>query len=372
QEIKPDLLLSVPALAKNFKKNIEAGIKAKGKLMWGLYKMAIKNAYAFNKEGYNKGKGLNALRKPFLSLFDKILFSKIRDFFGGNLKFFIGGGALLDIELQRFFYAIGIPMMQGYGLSEATPIISSNAVHKHKLGSSGFLVSNLELKICDDNGKPVPQGQKGEIVVKGENVMHGYWKNEQATKETIKDDWLHTGDLGYVDQDGFLYVLGRFKSLLISNDGEKYSPEAIEEALTEKTQFINQVVLHNDQNPYTVGLIFPNYEAITAELQNQKVDRMSEEGQKSALKLIQADVNDFRKGGRFEGEFPERWLPSAIAVLEEGFTEQNKMMNSTMKIVRGKVTDRYKDRIEYLYKSEAKQIINKTNLHSLTSVFSKN
>lgn len=368
QEIKPDLLLSVPALAKNFKKNIDGGIKSKGKFMWSMYQFALKNAIAYNKEGYNKGKGFSFLRKPLVSLFDKILFAKIRDFFGGNLKFFIGGGALLDIELQRYFYAIGIPMMQGYGLSEATPIISSNALHKHKLGSSGFLVNNMKLRICDDNGNVLPTGEKGEIVIFGENVMHGYWKNDKATAETIKNGWLHTGDLGYMDKDGFLNVMGRFKSLLISNDGEKYSPEAIEEALTEKTRFIDQVVLHNNQNPYTIGLIFPNYEAISATLKTQNIDFGTEDGKREALRLIQSDLNHFRKGGRFEGEFPERWLPTAIAVLEEGFTEQNKMMNSTMKIVRGKVTEHYKDRIEYLYKTEGKQIENEINLKALNNI----
>lgn len=368
REIKPDLLLSVPALAKNFKKNIDAGIKAKGKVMWNLYQTALKNAYKYNQEGHNRGKSGTAWRKPLLNLFDKILFKKIREFFGGELKFFIGGGALLDIELQRYFYAIGIPMMQGYGLSEATPIISSNALHRHKLGSSGFLVNNLDLKICDDHGNEVPPGEKGEIVVKGENVMYGYWKNEKATNDTIKDGWLHTGDMGYIDEDNFLYVLGRFKSLLISNDGEKYSPEAIEEALTEKTTYIDQVVLHNNQNPYTVGLIYPNYEAIKNVLRTHNLSIDEEDGKKQALKLIQEEINNFRKGGRFAGEFPERWLPSAVAVLEEGFNEQNKMMNSTMKIVRGKVTEFYRERIDYLYNKNGKDITNEINMKALEKI----
>lgn len=356
QDIKPHLLLSVPALAKNFKKNIDTGIKAKGNLMFKLYQAALKNAYKYNKEGYNKGKGLSVLRKPIHLLFNAILFKKIRKFFGGNLEFFIGGGALLDIELQRYFYAIGIPMMQGYGLSEATPIISSNALHKHKLGSSGFLVDKLDIKICDEDGNTVPTGEKGEILVKGENVMYGYWKNEKATQETIIDDWLHTGDLGYLDNDGFLYVLGRFKSLLIAGDGEKYSPEAIEESLTEKTKFIDQVVLHNNQSPYTVGLVYPNYQALESALNENKLEMSSKEGQELALKLIQKDIERFKKGGDFEGEFPERWLPSAIAVLSEGFNEQNKMMNSTMKIVRGKVTEHYKDTIDFLYDFQKKDL----------------
>ena len=153
------------------------------------------------------------------------------------MDFCIGGGALLDIELQRFYYAIGIPMFQGYGLSEATPIISSNSLRKHKLGSSGYLVKYLDLKICDDNGNELPIGDKGEIVVRGENVMVGYWKNEKATSETIKKGWLHTGAMGYMAKDGFLYVIGRFKRLLIARDGEKYSHEGIEESIVLQSSF---------------------------------------------------------------------------------------------------------------------------------------
>ncbi|MEA3448877.1 MAG: AMP-binding protein [Bacteroidota bacterium] len=367
QEIKPHLLLSVPALAKNFKKNIDAGIRKKGGFTYKLYQSALRNAYKYNKEGHNKGQGLSFFRKPLHALFDAMLFKKIRQFFGGNLTFFIGGGALLDIELQRYFYAIGIPMMQGYGLSEATPIISSNALHKHKLGSSGFLVSNLEIKICDEDGNEQPPGQKGEILVKGENVMYGYWKNEKATRETIRDGWLHTGDMGYLDEDGYLYVLGRFKSLLIASDGEKYSPEAIEEALGEKTQFIDQVVLHNDQDPYTVGLIFPDNNALERALKEKDTDFSEQAGQKEALKLIQSEINEFKKGGIHEGEFPERWLPSAIAVLDEGFNEKNKMMNSTMKIVRGKVTDFHKETIDFLYDFNKTDVIEKNNIKAIAS-----
>jgi long-chain acyl-CoA synthetase len=365
KEIKPDILLSVPALAKNFKKNIEKGIADKGKITEKLFNFALNVAYKYNKEGYNKGRGLNALRGPLVKLFDKILFSKVREVFGGDLKFFIGGGALLDIELQRFYYAIGIPMLQGYGLSEATPVISSNSLVKHKLGSSGYLVKPLDIKICDDNGNEVALGQKGEIVIQGENVMKGYWRNEKATAETIKDGWLHTGDLGYMDKDGFLYVLGRFKSLLIANDGEKYSPESIEEMLVSKSPFIEQVMLHNNQNPYTIGLLVANNEALKKHLSEQGIDMNSDEGRAEALKRLQQEINEFKKGGKFEGEFPERWLPAAIGLLEEPFTEQNKFINSTMKMVRGKITEHYKERIDYLYTADAKNIVNELNINAL-------
>jgi long-chain acyl-CoA synthetase len=362
KEIKPSFLLSVPSLAKNFRKNIEKGIRDKGPKPHSLFQKALKLAYAYNKDGWNRGKGIQKLKKPLYALYDKLIFSKIRENFGGRLEFFIGGGALLDIELQRFFYAIGIPMYQGYGLTESAPVISANVPLKHKLGSSGAIVPNLLVKICDEKGNELPAGGKGEIVVKGENVMMGYWKNENATGETIKDGWLFTGDLGYLDKDGFLYVLGRNKSLLISSDGEKYSPEGIEEAITEHSGFIDQVMLFNNQCPYTIALAVPNKEAILRWLKENNLSCSNHNGQESILKLIEADINQFLDGGKFEGMFPKRWIPSAIAVLGEGFTEQNHLLNSTLKIVRGKITEFYKNRIDFTYTPDGKNICNHQNL----------
>lgn len=367
-ELKPNLLLSVPALAKSFKKNIETNIRAKGTIVQIMFNHAIKTAYLYNAEGWNKGKGLRKLLKPEVDFFDKILFSKIREGFGGQLDFFIGGGALLDIDLQRFFYAIGMPMFQGYGLSEATPIISSNGMKNHKLGSSGYLVKPMELKICGTDGNELPNFEKGEIVIKGENVMAGYYKNEKATAETIKDGWLHTGDMGYMDNDGFLYVVGRFKSLLISSDGEKYSPEGIEEALSDNSHFIDQVILYNNQNPYTAALIVPNKEALKRYVHRKKPHLVwsSKEAKELALGKLQREINDYKKGGKYDGMFPERWLPAAIAVIGEPFTEQNGLVNSTMKIMRGKVEERYAARIEGLYTNGAKNISNNENIEAIS------
>ncbi len=368
KEIKPHFLLSVPALAKNFKKNIEKGIKEKGEKVEKLYETGLKIAYKFNREGYNKGKGFAFIYKPLVSLFDKLIFSKIRENFGGRLEFFIGGGALLDIELQKYFYALGIPMLQGYGLSEAAPIISANVPAKHKLGSSGSIVKNLQCKICDDNGKEVKKGEKGEIVVKGENVMFGYWKNEKATAETLKDGWLYTGDLGYIDDDGFLYVLGRFKSLLISNDGEKYSPESIEEAICEHSKLIDQVILYNNQSPYTVALVVPNFDALKKHCTKYNINRQDEEGCKLLIKAIDEEIAKFKLGGEFQTLFPQRWVPTTFALLGEAFSEQNKFLNSTLKPVRGKIIKYYKNRIDYLFTPEGKNINNHQNCNIISKI----
>ncbi len=365
KEIRPYFLLSVPALAKNFKKNIESGIKAKGDTTVKLFNFALNLAYKYNKLGFDKGSGGTFVYKPLLNFFDKILFSKIREGFGGRLMYFVGGGALLDIELQRFFYAIGMPMYQGYGLSEAAPVISSNSPKAHKMGSSGRLVANLELKIMDDKGNELPIGEKGEIVVKGENVMKGYWKNPKATQETLRDGWLHTGDIGYLDNDGFLYVLGRFKSLLIGNDGEKYSPEGIEEALADQSKFIDQVMLHNNQDAYTVGLIVPNVVALKEQLKSEGTDPKSEAGIDRALEIIKQEVAEYLSGGKYEEMFPARWLPASIGIPDESFNEDNGLMNATMKIIRGNIEKHYKELLENLYTAEGKNINNEMNRRNM-------
>ena len=357
KEIKPQVMLTVPAISRSFKKAIENGVKAKGKTTEKLYNMALKNARAYYKDYYNQG-GAQFWRKPFVKLFDKIIFSKIRETFGGKMKFCVGGGALLDIELQRYFCAIGMPTFQGYGLSEATPIICSNAPGFARFGSSGRIVSPMECTIRDDENRILPNGQTGEIVIKGENVMAGYWKNPEATAETIVDGWLHTGDRGYICKEDprYLYVTGRFKILLISSDGEKYSPEGYEDNLAVVSKYIDNVILHNNQSPYTIVLVVPNKEALRAAAPGDK---------EAQLRLIQADVDSYRKGGIRAGRFPEKWLPTAIVVCEEPFTEKNGLVNSTGKVVRGKVEKHFEKRIEYAYTPEGKQLINPQNMAAL-------
>lgn len=361
REIRPTVILSVPALAKSFKKNIEKAINEKGPAIEALFEKGLAAAYEYNGEGWNRGQGKRKLKKPFYFLVDKLIFSKIRKNFGGRLELFVGGGALLDIELQRFFYALGMPMFQGYGLTEASPVISANNKREHKLGSSGKPAKAIQVKICDENGNEVPIGTKGEIVIRGENVMAGYWKNEKATRETIREGWLYTGDLGYLDNDGYLYVLGRTKSLMIANDGEKYSPEEIEEAITEASPFIEQIMLYNNQSPYTVALLVPNKENLLRWLKEKKLDKRTPEGQEAALKLLESEINQFKAGGNYEGMFPARWLPATFAVLGEGFTEQNRLLNSTLKMVRPKIVEFYKNRLDYMFSPEGKDILNHQN-----------
>jgi len=367
KETRPTFMMSVPTISKNFRKNIEGGIHKQGATVEKLFKTGLKVAYKYNGDGWNKGKGSRALYAPLYKLFDKLVFSKIRENFGGRLKFFIGGGALLDTELQRFFAAIGIPVCQGYGLSEASPVISSNSLENLKFGSSGKLVKYMELKITDDEGKSLPTGEKGEIVIKGDNVMLGYWNNPEASAEALKEGWLHTGDMGYMGDDGFLYVLGRFKSLLIGSDGEKFSPEGIEEAMVDQSPYIDQCMLYNNQSAYTSALLVPNIGAINRELAKQKISPHQEAYAESALSILEQEINAYRPGGKYGDMFPSRWIPTAIAVLPENFNEDNQLLNSSLKMVRGKIEKYFAEQMAFVYTPEAKNFFNDKNKAAITA-----
>ena len=371
QEIKPDLMFSVPTIAKNFRNNIESGVRAKGNFTYSLFKAGLKIAYRYNGIGWDRGKGLKILLKPIYALFDAVVFKKVRNAMGGNMKYFFGGAALLDIELQRFFYAIGIPIYQCYGLTESSPIISINSPERHKMGASGVIPENMEIRICNDEGNEVPLGEKGEIVIRGENVMKGYWKNEETTAETIRDEWLFTGDMGYMDQDGFLYVLGRYKSLLIADDGEKYSPEGIEEAFTDQSEYIDQCLLHNNQNPYTVTLVHPDADALKRFLKGKGLTPDSEEGIHACLTLVDNEVREYRSNGKYGDMFPQRWIPANLGILSEGFTIENKLMNPTYKIIRPKVEEHYSELFEFLYTPESKNVINPRNVVAMQALLAK-
>ena len=219
-------------------------------------------------------------------------------------------------------------------------------------------VPNMDIKIVNDNMQEVHTGEKGEIIIRGVNVMKGYWKNPEATAKNIVDGWLRTEDMGYIDSDGFLYVLGRTKALLISDDGEKFSPEGIEESITDKSTLIDQVVLYNNQKPYTTAFLVPN----AVELKKLTSDP------EEAARLLESEISQYLKGGKYEGLFPSRWIPSGLAFIEEHFSEKNGMVNSTMKIVKHVVYDTYQDRLNELYTAEGKKATSTSNLKVLENL----
>ncbi|MEN8125032.1 MAG: AMP-binding protein [Bacteroidota bacterium] len=348
-EANPNFLLTVPALTSNFINKFKEGIKAKGTFIEGIFNRGIEAAIKRNGNGTTKpGLGTQFSTYFNYALAENLIFKKLRLIFGSNIEFFVGGGALLDIKQQQFYKAIGIPVYQGYGLTEATPIISTNTPFQHKMGTSGKVLGNIICKICDENGKELPKGKKGEIVIQGDNVMKGYYKNQVATNETLKDGWLFTGDLGFMDEDDFLVVVGREKALLISDDGEKYSPEEIEEAIVNSSALINQAMIYNDHKKYTTALITLDQANVKNWIKTNKIT-----SNEDVVQQIKKELLLFNQQSEFKGKFPLKWIPSQFQIIEDNFSEDNKMINSTLKMVRHRITENYQNRIDFMYGDNA-------------------
>ena len=305
-----------------------------------------------------KGPMSIAMKIPLLnSAIYSVIRKKLMDAFGGNVGIFIVGGAPMNQETESFLMKIKFPITIGYGMTECAPLISFTPDNEFKAGSCGrFLKGLLEVRIDSED----PQRVAGEILVRGEHVMKGYYKNDKDTHKVLDEEgWLHTGDMGYLTDDGFLYVLGRFKSLLIASDGEKYSPEGMEEAIADASQLIDQIIVHNNQNPYTVAIVVPNRDELRRRYQTCGNDLAA------LAREVAGEIDAFRAGGVHAGEFPDRWLPSAVAIVDEAFTEQNGLVNSTMKVVRSRVEEHFRDRLDALYTPEGKRPDSAQNLASL-------
>ena len=364
-EVHPHFLFTVPTLSGNLMRKIIAGVEEKGGIIEKLFKAGIAAGIAWNGNGFARP-GLGVRLGSFFPymLARLIVFRAIRKkVFGGEIQFCVGGGALLDVKQQEFFAALGVPVYQGYGLTEAAPIISTNTPGRHKFGTSGVLMESIELKIMKPDGTLAKTGETGEIVIRGGNVMKGYFRNPEATAQALRDGWLYTGDLAWMDEDGFLVVVGREKALLIAEDGEKYSPEDIEEAVAFSTDLVDQVMAYCDHRKYTIALVT---------LDTAKVDRMVKARGITCAEALLSALNEeftrFRKDPRAKKVQPT-WVPAVFQIVPEAFNEKNGTMNSMMKLVRHRIVDVHRDLVEYAYSKEGSRSDNPRNLEALRTLF---
>ncbi|MFP4362482.1 MAG: AMP-dependent synthetase/ligase [Spirochaetia bacterium] len=372
-QANPKFLLTVPAITANFMKKMRQAVEKKGGIINAVFQAGVNAGVKRFGDGHNTP-GLWVQVKTFFPyiIAKLLIFNKMKKIFGKNILYCVGGGALLDVKQQEFFNAIGVPIYQGYGLTEASPVISANTPKEHKFGSSGKVMPSVECRIVTDSSpehgpegpKSAPVGVKGEIVILGGNVMKGYFKNSKETENTIINGWLYTGDLGYMDKDGFLVVVGREKALLISSDGEKYSPEEIEEAIMTVSPLISQCMLYCDHKNSVTALIVPDKQACKEAFRKSDINTID-----AALEKLNKEFRAFREDPSFKGKFPSHWLPGTFQVLEEEFTLENNMLNSTSKMVRYKITENYKDLLEYMYTEEGRNYLNTENRRALHNLF---
>ncbi len=309
-EAKPTIMTAVPRFYQNLYNKINLNMKKqtglKSKLINATIRLGKKKLLDEKMTFFEK----------FLNLLTNVLVrKKIKKQFGGNLKAFISGGGALDKEIGEFLNSIGLPTLQGYGLTETSPIVSCNPIHKIRVETVGPPFKGNKVKIAED----------GEILVKGENVMLGYWNKKEETAKVIKDGWLHTGDIGEIDpEDGYLKITDRKKDIIVSAGGDNISPAKIENMLTNSSE-IDQCIVYGDKKNYLVALIVPNKEFIN---EKEKINKIIENINKK-LTLVEK----IKK----------------IQLLDENFTIENGLLTPTMKVKRKKVTAKYKKKLENLY-----------------------
>ncbi|AHC15687.1 AMP-dependent synthetase/ligase [Salinispira pacifica] len=365
-EAQPSFLLTVPALSGNFMKKIQQGVREKGGLVSRLFDAGIEAGIAMIGDGYRRPSLGVRLRHalPFFLARTLIFPAVVKQVFGSRIGFCVGGGAILEVKQQEFFAALGVPVFQGYGLTEATPVICTNTPARHKFGSSGSVLHNVDCKIIREDGSAAETGETGELVITAPSVMKGYYRNEEASREALHNGSLHTGDRGYFDEDGFLYVVGRQKALLINPSGEKYPPEEIEEAVINTGDLFDQVMAYCDHQPATTVLLTLNREACAHAFQQEGIENADD-----ALEYLNKEFSSCRDPEVAGKKIPLMWTPKVFEILEEPFSTENGLLNSTMKIVRHKVATAYEERIRQIY--EDNSVFNSRNRETITNLFFK-
>jgi len=309
-QAKPTIMTAVPRFYQNLYSKININLKKSSGLKFQLIKATINLG---KKKLLNRK--MNFLEKIFNKILDLLVRRKVKQQFGGNLKAFVSGGGALDKEIGEFLNAIGLPTLQGYGLTETSPVVSCNPVNKIRVETVGPAFKGNQVKIAED----------GEILVKGENVMLGYWKKKEETEKVLKDGWLYTGDIGEIDpNDGYIKITDRKKDIIVNAGGDNISPAKLENLLS-NSPTIDQCMVYGDGKNYLVAIIVPS-----KDFKGHK-DKILEE-----IKKINKNLSLVEKIKKF-------------GLIEESFTIENGLLTPTMKVKRNKVILKYKNILESFY-----------------------
>ncbi|MGH7585553.1 MAG: AMP-dependent synthetase/ligase [Gemmatimonadales bacterium] len=332
---KPTVMASVPRLYEKIYARVLEGVMAGPPLRQKIFWWAKRTA--------ERWADLDIAGKPIpptlafqKRLADKLVFSKLQARTGGRVKFFISGGAPLSADIARFFYAAGLPVLEGYGLTETSPVIGVNTFEHKRLGTVGRPIPGVEVRIAAD----------GEILCRGPNVMKGYYNRPEATAEVIdREGWFHTGDIGLIDQDGFLKITDRKKDIIVTAGGKNIAPQPIENRIKTNPLFLNVVML-GDRRQYPIMLVVPNYDKVRAWLAAEgKPDGSDAElaGRPEVRAKVEVELkSSLRDLAQFE-------MPQKALLLTADFTVEAGELTPTLKVKRRVVEQRHRDRIEALY-----------------------
>ncbi|MGM0561352.1 MAG: AMP-dependent synthetase/ligase [Pseudomonadota bacterium] len=322
-ESRPTIMTAVPRLYEMLYQRLNRKVDKGNRINKLLFRQAERLG---KKKYYNNGK-LPLWERPLDLLAELTVRQKIRAHFGGQLKAMVSGGAALNTDVGLFFHALGLPILQGYGQTEASPVVSVNRPHHIKMETVGPPLKGVQVRT----------GEDGEILVRGELVMQGYWNRPRETKETIRDGWLHTGDIGAIDEDGYIHITDRKKDLIVLTGGDNISPARLETLLNLQPE-ISQSLIFGDKHSHLVALIVPDPEW-AGKFASDNSDTHSEElttSIREAVDRVNAGLSVIEKIRRF-------------SLSDEAFTVENDMLTPTMKIRRHIILEKYRARLEALY-----------------------
>ncbi|MDR3200750.1 MAG: AMP-binding protein [Spirochaetales bacterium] len=361
----PVFFLAEPWVVEKLKKKIIRAVEKRGRLMRALFTLGIKAGEAYHGDGYNKTPFFVRLKSWFpYYLANRFVFALIRRAFGCRLRFFAEGS--VPRKDQALFYSLGIPVFQGYASMEASPAVSCNTTRAHKFGSSGWVFPGVSCRVLNSGGYPAGIGETGEVCVQGPPVMKGYFKNDEATQEAIRGGWLYTGDMGYIDEDGFLFIAGRKNNLLVSQSGEKFSPEIIEEAIISSSPLFRQVLVYNNRQKYSCALVVLDEAHLVGLTEKNTLPDRSE-----IFKAVTESFFAFARDPFWQKKIPESWRPRTFRVLEEAFCDQNGTLNTARKMVRERIIRSSQQILESMYAAGDESPFNEANLEAVRKLAQK-
>jgi long-chain acyl-CoA synthetase len=342
-EVRPHFMTGVPRLFEKIQARVMEKAAEKGPRQAAIARWAVEVAKQWavaKSEGRNAGLFLTLKHK----IADRLVYSKLREALGGRIRALVSGGAPLAPELAQFFYGAGMPIYQGYGLTESSPVIAVNTPNANRLGSVGKAVTGVRVRIAED----------GEILASGPNVMRGYYNRPSATEEALETDaegrvWLRTGDVGYLDADGYLFITDRKKDLLKTSGGKYIAPQPIENAI-KRSQYVNQVVVIGDGRKFPAALIVPQMDALRAYARRQGILTEESEAGESELtgrpEIVRFIENEVEIHTTDLSQYEKI---KAVLLLPSELTVENGELTPTLKVKRRVVVDKNKERIDRLY-----------------------
>jgi len=333
-EIRPTNMVSVPRLFEKIYSRIYESVHQMSPVRKKIFHKAVEVGRQYVNKKYVTGEPLGMLNIQY-KFFDRLVFKKIRDRFGGRLSYFLCGGAPLDKTINEFMWIIGIPVFNGYGLTETSPGVTISSVGEVRFDSVGKAFAETELRLEED----------GELVVKGPQVMQGYYKNDKATEEAIKDGWFKTGDIARIDDDGFVYIVDRKKEIIVTAGGKNIAPQPIENEL-KLDKYISQAIVFGDRKPYLVALLTPNIERLINLAREEKLDYIDTEElvhHTRIKELYQKRIESLNKN------FPPYKTIKYFAIVAREFSIEGGELTPTLKMKRKIIYEKYKGLVDDLY-----------------------